>query len=144
MLSVPYLTASILAKLEDIELEKKQFCPPTGWHSHWAATVFYSIGSGFVLHSVSKYNGCQYLFWKTILFQDMYCNYLQLQHLLPQYSRASRYTASSCTDLDNARFWIESKKTWDARIYVVSTFRCTNFWAALFFLSYTNSPAYIE
>ena len=48
------------------------------------------------------------------------------------YSMASRYT-----DLDNARFWIGSKKIWDARIYVVRALRCTNFWAARFFLSYT-------
>ena len=55
-----------------------------------------------------------------------------------KYSKASRYTASSCTDLDNARFWIGSKKIWDARIYVVRTFRYTNFWDARFFFSYTN------
>ena len=33
------------------------------------------------------------------------------------YSKASRYTASSCTDLDSARFWIGSKKIWDARFF---------------------------
>ena len=32
-----------------------------------------------------------------------------------QYSKASRYTASSCTDLAGARFWIGSKNLWDAR-----------------------------
>ena len=31
------------------------------------------------------------------------------------YSKASRYTASRCTDLDNARFWIGSKNISDAR-----------------------------
>ena len=41
------------------------------------------------------------------------------------YSKASRYTASSYTDLDNARFWIGSKKIWDAQIYVVETLNCT-------------------
>ena len=44
------------------------------------------------------------------------------------YSKASRYTASSCTDLDNARFWIGSKKNWDERIYVVKTLSSTVFW----------------
>ena len=49
-----------------------------------------------------------------------------------EYSRASRYTASSCTDLDNARFWIGSKKIWDARFlincYLMHVFlRSTNF-----------------
>ena len=34
-----------------------------------------------------------------------------------EYSRASRYTAISCTDLDNARFWIGSKTFWDARFF---------------------------
>ena len=37
------------------------------------------------------------------------------------YSKASRYTASSCTDLDSARFWIGSKKTWDARFWIIFT-----------------------
>ena len=78
------------------------------------------------------------------------------------YSRASRYTASSCTDLDNARFWIGSKKFWDtrflmnfiwdarifdffpkifwdARFFINCYLRCTNFWDARFSLSYTNS-----
>ena len=40
------------------------------------------------------------------------------------YRKASRYTASSCTDLDNARFLIGSKKIRDARIYVVKTLSC--------------------
>ena len=35
------------------------------------------------------------------------------------YSKASKYTASSCTDLDNARFWIGSKKFWDARFWTI-------------------------
>ena len=34
-----------------------------------------------------------------------------------KYSKASRYTASSCTDLAGARFWIGSKNVWDARFY---------------------------
>ena len=42
-----------------------------------------------------------------------------------RYSKASRYTASSCTDLDNAHFWIGSKKIWDTRIHVVKTLSCT-------------------
>ena len=37
------------------------------------------------------------------------------------YSKASRYTASSCTDLDSARFWIGSKKPWDARFLIIFT-----------------------
>ena len=44
------------------------------------------------------------------------------------YSKALRYTASSCTDLDNAHFWIGSKKNWDAWIYVVKTLSCTVYW----------------
>ena len=35
------------------------------------------------------------------------------------YSKASRYTASSCTDLDNTRFWIGSKNFWDARFLTI-------------------------
>ena len=31
------------------------------------------------------------------------------------YSRALSRTASSCTDLEDARFWIGSKNVWDAR-----------------------------
>ena len=34
-----------------------------------------------------------------------------------RYSKASRYTTSSCTDLDNAHFWIGSQKIWDARFF---------------------------
>ena len=37
------------------------------------------------------------------------------------YSKALRYTASSCTDLDSARFWIGSKKPWDARFWIIFT-----------------------
>ena len=44
-----------------------------------------------------------------------------------QFSKASRYTASSCTDLAGVRFWIGSKKIWDERSYVVKP------WAARFF-----------
>ena len=39
-----------------------------------------------------------------------------------QYSKASRYTALSCTDLGNARF--RHKKIWDAQIYEVKTLTC--------------------
>ena len=42
-------------------------------------------------------------------------------------SKASRYTASSCTDLAGARFWIGFKKTWDERIYEVKTLSSTVF-----------------
>ena len=44
------------------------------------------------------------------------------------YSKASRYTASSCTVLNNAGFRIGSKKIWDAQIYVLKTLCCTVFW----------------
>ena len=44
------------------------------------------------------------------------------------YSKASRFTASSWTNLDNARFWIGSKKIWDAWIFVAKTLSCTVFW----------------
>ena len=43
------------------------------------------------------------------------------------YSKALRYTASSCTDLDNARFWIGSQKIWDAQIYVMKNLSYTFF-----------------
>ena len=46
------------------------------------------------------------------------------------YSKASRYTASSCTDLAGARFWIGSKKIWDERIYEVKTLSSTVFWSS--------------
>ena len=49
---------------------------------------------------------------------------------LNEYSKASRYTASSCTDLDNARFCIGSKKQWDARFLKNCCLRCTFFWEA--------------
>ena len=52
------------------------------------------------------------------------------------YSKASRYTASSCMDLNNVRFWIGSKKFWNAWIYIVRTFRCTRFLYELFSLVY--------
>ena len=48
------------------------------------------------------------------------------------YSKASRYTASSCTDLAGAHFWIGSKKIWDERIYVVKTLSSTVFWSSCF------------
>ena len=51
---------------------------------------------------------------KKLTFMDYLSTYLM-------YSKASRYTASSCTDLDNARFWIRSKKNW------VRNLRSTNF-----------------
>ena len=46
------------------------------------------------------------------------------------YSKASRYTASSCTDLAGARFWIWSKNIWDERIYVMKTLSSTVFWSS--------------
>ena len=45
------------------------------------------------------------------------------------YSKASRYTASSCTDLAGARFWIGSKRIRDEQIYVVKTLSSTVFWS---------------
>ena len=47
-------------------------------------------------------------------------SYYRWRHvLLLWYSKASRYTALSCTDLADARFWIGSKIIWDKRIYLV-------------------------
>ena len=73
----------------------------------------------------------QFLSW------EFFCRFLQqdgsktLQQLkFLTYSKASRYTASSCTDLDNARFWIGSKKPWDARFLINCYLRCTFFWEA--------------
>ena len=42
--------------------------------------------------------------------------------LVRYYSKASRYTASRYTDLDNARFWIGSKNIWDARFCTYCAF----------------------
>ena len=47
--------------------------------------------------------------------------------LISSYSKASRYTASSCTDLAGALFWIGFKNIWAEWIYVVKP------WAARFF-----------
>ena len=70
------------------------------------------------------------------------------------YSKASRYTASSCTDLADARFWIGSKNIWAEQIYVLKPWAtrffddlaftllnkksCTNFELHEFFLSPKN------
>ena len=62
-------------------------------------------------------------FW--IWTKSLFLEYLLL---VPMYSKASWYTASRCTELDNAHFWIGSKKIWDAQIYVVKTVICTVFW----------------
>ena len=43
--------------------------------------------------------------------------YNGLVGMLVRYSKASRYTASRCTDLDNARFWKGSKNIWDTRFW---------------------------
>ena len=57
------------------------------------------------------------------------------------YSKASRYLASSCTDLAGALFWIGSKKIWAARFFehlgftLLSNKSCTNFELHEFFLS---------
>ena len=39
--------------------------------------------------------------------------------------------AFSCTDLDNARFWLGSKKVLDKQIYLVKTSHCTVFFMIL-------------
>ena len=44
-------------------------------------------------------------------------------------SEALKYTASSCTDLADARFWIGSKNNAAERIYVVKTLSSTIFWS---------------
>ena len=49
------------------------------------------------------------------------------------YSRALSSTASSCTDLEDARFWIGSKNIWDERIYVVKNLSSTVFWSSCFY-----------
>ena len=46
------------------------------------------------------------------------------------HSKASRFTASSCTDLAGAHFWIGSKNSWDEWIYVVKTLSSTVFWSS--------------
>ena len=47
------------------------------------------------------------------------------------YSRALSCTASSCMDLEDARFWIGSKNIWDARFLMNCYLRCTDFWFCL-------------
>ena len=66
-----------------------------------------------------------YSFWRSINF---ICS--SVFNIFFKYSEASRYTVSSCTDLDNARFWIESKNIWDAWIYLVKTLSYTFFWCS--------------
>ena len=65
MLSVPYLTASILAKLEDIELEKKAVLSPYRVTLPLSSYGKYFIPlDGFLLHSVSK--------WVSIFVKENY------------------------------------------------------------------------
>ena len=59
------------------------------------------------------------------MLQDAIKNDVVLNWL--NYSKASRYMASRCTDLDNARFLIGSKKIWGERIYIVKTLSYTFF-----------------
>ena len=59
------------------------------------------------------------------MLQDAIKNNVVLNWL--NYSKALRYMASRCTDLDNARFLIGSNKIWDEQIYVVKTLSCTFF-----------------
>ena len=51
------------------------------------------------------------------------------------YSKASRYMASSCTDLDNERFWIGSKNFWDTRFLIIFNWeaRIFDFFSQKFF-----------
>ena len=74
------------------------------------------------------------------------------------YIKASRYTASSCTDLAGARFWIQFKKIWDekpwaARFFdhlaltLLSNKSCTNLsWTSFFFPQKTciSRPYYTD
>ena len=53
----------------------------------------------------------------------------QIEKKKKEYSKASRYTASSCTDLDSTRFWIGSKKPWDAR-FLINCYEMHVFWEA--------------
>ena len=60
----------------------------------------------------------------------------------PWYSKASKYTASSCTDLDNEHFWSESKKNWDARFLINSYLKCMDFWEAWVFWGEIHDTKY--
>ena len=61
-------------------------------------------------------------FEKKMKFYKHYVNVFErIQQIILRYSKASRYTASSCTDLAGALFRIGSKKIWDERIYEVKT-----------------------
>ena len=61
--------------------------------------------------------------------------------ILNCHSKASRYTASSCMDHDNARFWIGSKKIWDAQIYLAKNLSCKFFFDVLAFALLSNSTS---
>ena len=60
------------------------------------------------------------------------------------FSKASRYMAFSCTDLDNARFWLGSKKVLDKQIYVVKTLHCMFLYDLAFALSSNSSCTNFE
>ena len=68
---------------------------------------------------------CIVVYFVTLIALKRYCRKRWVG-----YSKASRYTASSCTDLAGARFWIGSKKIWDERIYEVKTLSSTVFWSS--------------
>ena len=76
---------------------------------------------------VGIFNLIQYLLKKqTLSFQPIVKSwgkgilfaFLSMTLLFLKYSKASRYTTSSCTDLDSARFWIGSKNTWESRFLI--------------------------
>ena len=55
---------------------------------------------------------------------------------ISKYSKASRDTDISCTDLENAQLWIGSKKFWDAHFLIDWYLRCMDFWEARIFEKY--------
>jgi hypothetical protein len=79
-------------------------------------------------NSISCYDWTKYFHF--VLVRSL--GYIGIFGCIWYYSKASRYTASSCTDLAGARFWIGSKNIWDARfctflhVFLINEYlRCT-------------------
>ena len=62
------------------------------------------------------------IFWESHKTLEKKSQLFWHTNALSMYSKASRYTASSCTDLDNVHFWIGSKNICDARFCTFCTF----------------------
>ena len=117
--------------LENLYLQASHYSLPL---KNWFKVSFFNIYKPIWINVLKDENGFKYIpfyflgeSW-VVLFSSVICeNWRSSAFKICgsflgcisnfSYSEASRYTASSCTDLDNARFWIGSKKIWDARIF---------------------------